>query len=55
MSVHQRAPRESIRHTCYTLLEAFPFGLIQPVVAVLELHAGWAPVVVVLYVRAGHE
>ena len=55
MSVHQRAPRENARHSYYTLLEALPFGLIQPVVAVLELHAEWAPVVVVLFVRAGHE
>ena len=55
MTVHQRAPRESTCDPCCTLLLAFPLGLIQPVVVVLEVHAGWAPVVVVLSVRAGHE
>ena len=47
MTVH-RPPREST--TCYTLLVAFPVGLIQPVV-VLEVHGGF----VVISVRAGHE
>ena len=36
MTVHQRAQRETSRDACYTLLVAFPLGLIQPVVVVVQ-------------------